>query len=91
MLFEPLQVCVVYHYAEFCIYHLTLFAQTSSIDRSHHDPVYDVFWIQSKTNNQFASVSTDGCMLWWDTRKLTEPTDTLQLQVRPDTTDASIH
>ena len=31
---------------------------TSSIDRSHHDPVYDVFWIQSKTNNQFVSVST---------------------------------
>ena len=31
---------------------------TSSIDRSHHDPVYDVFWVQSKTNNQFVSVST---------------------------------
>jgi hypothetical protein len=53
--------------------------QTSSIDRSHHDPVYDVFWIQSKTNNQFASVSTDGQMMWWDTRKLTEPTEVLQL------------
>jgi hypothetical protein len=41
--------------------------------------VYDVFWIQSKTNNQFASVSTDGQMMWWDTRKLTEPTEVLQL------------
>ena len=41
--------------------------------------MYDVFWIQSKTNNQFVSVSTDGRMLWWDTRKLTEPTDELQL------------
>ncbi len=47
--------------------------------RSHFDPVYDVFWIQSKTNNQFVSVSTDGRMLWWDTRKLSEPTDELQL------------
>lgn len=53
--------------------------QTSSIDKSHHDPVYDVFWIQSKTNNQFASVSTDGQMMWWDTRKLTEPTEVVQL------------
>jgi dynein intermediate chain 2 len=47
-----------------------------SLPFSHSpDPVYDVFWIQSKTNNQFASVSTDGRMLWWDTRKLSEPTD----------------
>ena len=30
----------------------------SSIERSHRDPVYDVFWVQSKTNNQFVSVST---------------------------------
>jgi dynein intermediate chain 2 len=53
---------------------------SSSIDRSHHDPVYDVFWIQSKTNSQFASVSTDGRMLWWDTRKLSEPTDEVSIQ-----------
>lgn len=53
--------------------------QTSSIDRSHHDPVYDVFWIQSKTNNQFVSVSTDGQMMWWDSRRLVEPTEVLQL------------
>lgn len=30
----------------------------SSLDRSHHDPVYDVFWVQSKTNSQFVSCST---------------------------------
>lgn len=52
---------------------------SSAIDKSHHDPVYDVFWVQSKTNNQFVSVSTDGQALWWDTRKLTEPTDVIQL------------
>jgi len=52
---------------------------TSVIEKSHHDPVYDVYWINSKTGNQCVSVSTDGQMLWWDTRKLSEPTDTLQL------------
>lgn len=29
--------------------------------------------------NQCASVSTDGQMMWWDTRRLGEPTDTVQL------------
>jgi dynein intermediate chain 2 len=53
--------------------------ETSVIEKSHHDPVYDVFWISSKTGNQCASVSTDGQMLWWDTRRLGEPTDALQL------------
>jgi dynein intermediate chain 2 len=51
----------------------------SVIEKSHHDPVYDVFWISSKTGNQCASVSTDGQMMWWDTRHLGEPTDTLEL------------
>jgi len=52
---------------------------TSVIEKSHHDPVYDVFWINSKTGNQCVSVSTDGQMLWWDTRRLTEPTDSILL------------
>jgi len=49
------------------------------IEKSHHDPVYDVYWISSKTGNQCASVSTDGQMLWWDTRKLSQPSDQLLL------------
>lgn len=56
--------------------------ESSVIEKSHHDPVYDVFWISSKTGNQCASVSTDGQMLWWDTRRLGEPTDSLQLENR---------
>jgi dynein intermediate chain 2 len=52
-------------------------ASSSLIEKSHHDPVYEVFWINSKTGNQCVSVSTDGQMLWWDTRRLTEPTDSL--------------
>eukprot|EP00595_Chromulina_sp_UTEXLB2642_P001995 CAMPEP_0196762078 /NCGR_PEP_ID=MMETSP1095-20130614/1431_1 /TAXON_ID=96789 ORGANISM="Chromulina nebulosa, Strain UTEXLB2642" /NCGR_SAMPLE_ID=MMETSP1095 /ASSEMBLY_ACC=CAM_ASM_000446 /LENGTH=578 /DNA_ID=CAMNT_0042112387 /DNA_START=85 /DNA_END=1821 /DNA_ORIENTATION=+ len=51
----------------------------SIIEKSHHDPVYDVFWINSKTGNQCVSISTDGQMLWWDTRRLNEPTDSLLL------------
>ena len=74
----------------------------SIIEKSHHDPVYDIFWINSKTGNQVShhiylynkciknmwlklyriqcvSVSTDGQILWWDTRKLSEPTDSLLL------------
>lgn len=58
-------------------------AGSSLIDKSHHDPVYDVFWINSKTGNQCVSVSTDGQMLWWDTRKLENPTD--QILMNTDT------
>lgn len=54
---------------------------TSLIEKSHHDPIYEIFWINSKTGNQCCSVSTDGQMLWWDTRKLNEPTDQLYLRV----------
>eukprot|EP00611_Tribonema_gayanum_P022017 TRINITY_DN4346_c0_g2_i3.p1 TRINITY_DN4346_c0_g2~~TRINITY_DN4346_c0_g2_i3.p1 ORF type:complete len:599 (+),score=167.96 TRINITY_DN4346_c0_g2_i3:195-1991(+) len=53
--------------------------ESSVIEKSHHDPVYDVFWVSSKTGNQCCSVSTDGQMMWWDTRRLAEPTDVLQL------------
>lgn len=53
--------------------------ETSVIENSHHDPVYDIFWISNKAGNLCASVSTDGQMLWWDTRRLGEPTDRLKL------------
>lgn len=55
-------------------------AETSVIEHSHHDPVYDVFWISSKTGNQCCSVSTDGWLLWWDIRHLAQPTHRLLLQ-----------
>ena len=54
--------------------------EESVIENSHHDPVYDVFWLSSKTNTMCASVSTDGQMLWWDVRRLGEPTDRLSLE-----------
>lgn len=53
--------------------------ETSFIEKSHHDPVSDVFWVSCKTGHQCASVSTDGQMMWWDARKLDEPTDKVVL------------
>lgn len=44
--------------------------ETTSIEYSHRDPVYDCHWIQSRTGNEFCSISTDGQILWWDIRKL---------------------
>lgn len=38
------------------------------IDKAHHDPVYDVRWVQSSRSNECVTVSTDGRMLWWDLR-----------------------
>jgi dynein intermediate chain 2 len=54
-------------------------ADTSLMEKSHRDPVYGVSWISSKSGTEFFSVSTDGQVLWWDTRKLSEPTESLLL------------
>lgn len=61
---------------------------TSTLENSHHDPVSDVFWISSKTGHQAASVSTDGKMMWWDTRNLIEPLDSISLY--PDAKNKSV-
>jgi dynein intermediate chain 2 len=50
---------------------------TSPQEKSHRDPVYNVAWVQSKSGSEFFSVSTDGQALWWDIRKLSEPTETM--------------
>uniref|UniRef100_A0A0V0J856 Dynein intermediate chain 3, ciliary n=1 Tax=Schistocephalus solidus TaxID=70667 RepID=A0A0V0J856_SCHSO len=54
---------------------------SSPVEKSHSDPVWKVIWIQSKTGTEFFSTSTDGKVLWWDVRKLTEPTDILYLDM----------
>jgi len=55
-------------------------AESSVIESSHSDPVYDVEWIQSRTGTEFVSVSTDGLICWWDARKLgSGPTDKMIL------------
>lgn len=59
---------------------------TSVLEKSHHDPVYDLFWTQSRTGTECCSISTDGQLLWWDTRKLDAgPTDSMVLESPNDT------
>lgn len=53
--------------------------ETTTVQSSHREPVYNVSWIQSKTGTEVMSASTDGMVLWWDIRKLGEPTETLTL------------
>jgi len=47
----------------------------SSVEVTHYDPVFDVVWLQSKTGTESASVSSDGRLLFWDVRKLSETMD----------------
>jgi dynein intermediate chain 2 len=40
---------------------------TTVLEKSHHDPVYDIYWLtHAKTGNELVSTSTDGRLLWWD-------------------------
>lgn len=51
----------------------------TNFENSHYDPVYDLVWLQSKTQSECVTVSTDGQVLWWDTRNLSAPTDRCEL------------
>merc|ERR1711998_430557 len=52
--------------------------KTSLLATSHRDPVYDISWIQSK-HYECMTTSTDGQVLWWDSRKMSEPHDSYSL------------
>jgi len=54
--------------------------ETSVIECSHRDPVYDICWLAGKTATDCVSTSTDGQVLWWDARKLAEPQEKMQLE-----------
>ena len=55
--------------------------ETTLLEKSHHDPVYDVFWLTvGKSGTECVSTSTDGRLLWWDQKKLGDgPVEELQL------------
>lgn len=53
---------------------------STPIDVSHQDPVYDFAWLQSKTGTECMSVSTDGHVHCWDTRKTSERLETIPLR-----------
>ena len=50
---------------------------STGYEHSHHDPVYDIYWLHGKSGNEFVSASTDGRLMWWDFRKSGQPTDQL--------------
>eukprot|EP00054_Salpingoeca_dolichothecata_P018737 m.115500 g.115500 ORF g.115500 m.115500 type:complete len:584 (+) comp22988_c1_seq3:64-1815(+) len=52
---------------------------TTPVEKSHRDPVYKAKFLQSKTGTEFFTCSTDGQVMWWDVRKLSEPTEALVL------------
>ena len=54
--------------------------EQSIIEKSHRDPVYSIAWLSGKTATECASTSTDGQVLWWDIRKLSEPMEMLMLE-----------
>jgi dynein intermediate chain 2 len=40
---------------------------TTLLEKSHHDPVYDIYWLTlGKSASECVSTSTDGRLLWWD-------------------------
>ena len=40
---------------------------TTVLEKSHHDPVYGVSWVQTgKTGNECVSLASDGRIIWWD-------------------------
>lgn len=57
---------------------------TSEITLSHKDPVHDLYVVKSKSGTEFASISTDGRVIWWDTRKLSESLETMELLIGVD-------
>ena len=52
------------------------------------DPVYDFSWLQSKTGTEAMTVSTDGTVFWWDTRRLGQPLEDLTLREKASTAGA---
>ncbi|XP_023418650.1 dynein axonemal intermediate chain 2 isoform X3 [Cavia porcellus] len=59
----------------------SLVAELSTIEFSHRDPVYGSIWLQSKTGTECFSASTDGQVMWWDIRKISEPTEVVILDI----------
>ncbi|TNJ27904.1 Dynein intermediate chain [Giardia muris] len=57
---------------------------TSEVSISHSDPVHDLYVVKSKSGTEFATISTDGKVLWWDSRKLSESLDSLDLYIPSD-------
>lgn len=51
----------------------------SDIKESHKDPVYDIKWFQNKNPSMFMSCSTDGQVLVWDSKNMSQPVETYEV------------
>ncbi|XP_071429748.1 dynein axonemal intermediate chain 2 [Pithys albifrons albifrons] len=58
-----------------------LTVEVTPMGLSHRDPVYGASWLPSRTGTECFSASTDGQVLWWDIRKLSQPSDRLILDI----------
>ena len=47
----------------------------------HDDPVYGVIWINSKTNSEFMTSSTDGTVKFWDIRMFSRSKETFIVDI----------
>lgn len=60
-------------------------ALVSPVEKSHSDPVTHLSWLSMKTGTELITSSTDGRVLWWDTRQFAKgPIDTLLLTESQD-------
>ena len=46
--------------------------------------MYKIAWLAGKTPFECVSTSTDGQVLWWDVRKLAEPTEGLWVEEKTE-------
>jgi dynein intermediate chain 2 len=61
---------------------------TTVLEKSHHDPVYGTSWFTpQKQGSECMSTSTDGRLIWWDMKKLSEPIEVLMLTDSAQTKD----
>ncbi|CAG0922438.1 unnamed protein product [Notodromas monacha] len=56
--------------------------ETTPVHVSHTEPVYSLTWINSKQGTEWFTAANDGKALWWDSRKLSEPTDVMLFDIR---------
>ena len=64
--------------------------KTTILEKSHHDPVYNVEWTAiGKTGSEVVSSSTDGRLLWWDYKEGTGQTPTDQLILNEEFPDVN--
>ncbi|XP_063265713.1 dynein axonemal intermediate chain 2 isoform X3 [Prinia subflava] len=55
--------------------------EMTPVELSHRDPVYGACWLPSRTGTECLTGSTDGQVLWWDIRKLSQPSEKLILDI----------